>query len=278
VSLEQTSVHRREVADGVLAYEGEDGMPNAVALVGAERLVVVDSLFTPRHARAMLTDLRTVTPMPVAALVNTHFHGDHTLGNGMVPTDRIIAARQVRARLASRGAEYLELLCCVRPDLKPEIEDLNWVLPTEEIDAPMDLDLGGLTAQLRPVGAHAHTEADLYVLVPERRVLIASDLIFNGVLPVARDSDLAGLRRALEALRGLDVDIVIPGHGAVGGPELIDRQLTVLDDIASAVRAARDRGADTDGITAAAVASVAGLLHADERIAPYVNHYLEDVA
>lgn len=276
--LEHTSVHRREVADGVLVYEGEDGMPNAVALVGADRLVVVDSLFTPRHAQAMLTDLLTVTSMPVAALVNTHFHGDHTLGNGVIPTDRIIAARRVRQRLADRGPEYLELLCCVRPDLKPEIEHVTWVLPTEEIDAPMDLDLGGLTAQLRPVGAPAHTEADLYVLVPEHRVLIASDLIFNGVLPVARDSDLVGLRRTLMDLQRLDVDIVVPGHGPVGGRELIDRQLTVLDDVSGAIRTAREGGADIEGVTAAALASVAGLLHAEERIAPYVHHYLEDVA
>lgn len=278
VTLEHTSVHRREVADGVLVYEGEHGMPNAVALLGTERLVVVDSLFTPRHARAMLADLGTVTSMPVEALVNTHFHGDHTLGNGVIPTDRIIAARQVREHLTAHGADYLELLCCVRPDLKPEIEDVEWVLPTEEIDAPTDLDLGGITAQLRPVGVPAHTDADLYIIVPERRVLIAADLIFNGVLPVARDSDLTGLRRTLRELQLLDVGIVVPGHGPVGGPELIDRQLAVLDDVSAAVRAAHADGADIDGVTAAALASVAGLLHADERIAPYVNHYLEDVA
>jgi cyclase len=268
--LEHTTVHRREVAPGVLVYEGEHGMPNAVALIGEQRLVVIDSLFTPRHAAAMMSDLRTVTDLPVSALVNTHFHGDHTLGNAVIPTSRIIAARPVRQRLATRGEEYRHLLCGIRPDLKPEIADVDWVLPTEDIDGPLDLELGGLTAQLRPVGSAAHTEADLYVLVPERRVLIASDLIFNGVLPVARDCDLPGLRAALRGLRPLDLDIVVPGHGPAGAHELIDRQLAVLDDIEAAVRHARATGAD---LTAAAVESVAGLLHGDERIAPYVAYF-----
>ncbi|MEU7632990.1 MBL fold metallo-hydrolase [Nocardia sp. NPDC049220] len=275
MTLEHTTVHRREIAPGVLVYEGEHGMPNAVALIGSERLVVVDSLFTPRHAEVMMADVRTVTDLPVSALVNTHFHGDHTLGNGVIPTDRIIAAAHVKQRLETRGAEYLDLLCGIRPDLEPEIENVAWVLPTEEIDGPLDLDLGGLTAQLRPVRGAAHTEADLYVLVPEHRVLIASDLIFNGVLPVARDSDLPGLRAALHALDQLDVDVVVPGHGRVGGRELIAQQLAVLEDIEAAVYRAAADGCD---LTEAAVAAVATLLHADERIAPYVTHFGRQVA
>jgi cyclase len=275
MSREHTTVHRREVAPGVLVYEGEHGMPNAVALLGDRQLVVIDSLFTPRHAAAMMSDLRTVTGLPVSALVNTHFHGDHTLGNGVIPTSRIIAARHVRQRLATRGQEYRQLLCGIRPDLEPEIADVDWVLPTEEIDGPLDLELGGLTAQLRPVGAAAHTEADLYVLIPERRVLVASDLIFNGVLPVARDCDLPGLRTALRGLQSLDLDIVVPGHGPAGGHELIGRQLAVLDDIEAAVQRAGSAGADP---TAAAIESVARLLHADERIAPYVAFFGREAA
>jgi cyclase len=273
--LEHTIVRRRDVAPGVLVYEGEHGMPNAVALVGSQEVVVVDSLFTPRHAEAMVADLRTLTDLPVAALVNTHFHGDHTLGNAVIPTARIIAARGVRDHLRHHGEEYLHLLCGIRPDLEPEIGCLPWVLPTEEIDGPLDLDLGGLTARLCPVAGSAHTAADLYVVVPERGVLIASDLIFNGVLPVARDSDLPGLRAALHGLESLDVDIVVPGHGPVGGRDLVGRQLAVLDDIEAAVRRARAAGQDP---TAAALAAVAGLLHAEERIAPYLSSFGTQVA
>lgn len=274
-TLEQTTVRRREVAPGVLVYEGEHGMPNAVALVGSDEVVVVDSLFTPRHAEAMIADLRSATALPVGALVNTHFHGDHTLGNAVIPTGRIIAARGVERHLRLHGEDYLHLLCGIRPDLEPEIAGLPWVLPTEEIDGPLDLDLGGLTAQLRPVRGSAHTAADLYVLVPERRVLIASDLIFNGVLPVARDSDLPGLRAALHHLESLDFDTVVPGHGPVGGRELVTQQLAVLDDVEAAVRRAHAAGQDP---TTAALTAVADLLHAEERIAPYVAHFGRQVA
>lgn len=270
---EHSTVQRREVAQGVLVYEGEDGMPNAVALIGRNHLLVIDSLFTPRHARQMLDDLRTLTDLPVTALVNTHFHGDHTLGNRVIPTDRILAPRGVADRLRSKGKAYLDLLCCVRADLKPEIEHAEWLLPTEELDSPTSIDLGGMTACLCPVGETAHTEADLYVWIPERRVLIASDLIFNGILPVARDGEPEGWRAALRALKTFDIDVLVPGHGPIGGPQLIDQQLAVFEAIETAVHSAESRGEDA---AAGALSSVSYLLHAEERIQPYVTWFTTD--
>lgn len=258
------------LAAGVHAYLGEHGMPNAVTVEGRDGVVVIDSLFTPRHAAQMINALRATTDKPVAALVNTHFHGDHTLGNAAVPTDRIIAHRSAYQRLKTGGGAYRELLCCVRPDLAPEIGDLEFVLPTELVDDGRTVDLGNVKVSIRYAGRPAHTAGDLVVAVPG--VLVASDLVFNGILPVARDADLTGWMAVLAEQRdSFTGDIVVPGHGAPGGRELFDRQIAVLSAIAEAVGGVKSRGGSRSDARAAALAAASDLMHADERIDAYVN-------
>ena len=68
----------------------------------------------------------------------------------------------------------------------------------------------------------AHTMTDVVVWVPQRRVLIAGDLIFNQDIPFAMSGSIGGWLEALERLRGLDAEMIVPGHGPVCGPESIN--------------------------------------------------------
>jgi cyclase len=262
-----------DLAPGVVAWLGQQGMPNAVTVEGSDGVVVIDSLFTPRHAADMMAQLRERTGKPVLALVNTHFHGDHTLGNAMIPTSRIIAHRAARDRLTEDGPGYLNLLCEVRPDLAPEIAGLEFVLPTELVDHALNLDAGGQPVQVRAVRRHAHTAGDLVVILPAHRILVASDLVFNGILPVARDADLAGWIAALDDLAVLEPDIVVPGHGPVGGAELLAGQRDVLTRVAAAARA---HPCSRAAARQAVLAEVGSLLHAEERVDAYLNLLLAE--
>jgi cyclase len=267
-----TGVAQVPLAPGVHAYLGEHGMPNAVTVEGRDGVVVIDSLFTPRHAARMIDALRATTGKPVVALVNTHFHGDHVFGNSAVPTDRIIAHRSAYERLVTGGDAYRELLCGVRPDLAPEIGDLEFVLPTELVDDRLTLDLGDVRLDIRHAGPHAHTTGDLVVELPDHGIFVASDLVFNGILPVARDGDLDGWIAVLAEQRdGFTGDVVVPGHGAVGGRELFDRQIDVLTGVIEKVTAVRNEGGSRDEARAAALTRVGALSHAGERIDAYVN-------
>lgn len=268
---ENTGLTHQVVAPGVTAHVGERGMPNAVTVEGRDGVVVVDSLFTLRHARLMMAALRATTDKPVLALVNTHFHGDHVLGNAEIPTDRIIAHRYVTDRLSSDGDAYRALLCDVRPDLAPEIASVDWVLPTEFVADRLDLDLGDVTVRVQTMNRPAHTAGDLIVSVRDPDVLIASDLVFNGVLPVARDADLSGWVAVLDELeRDWPTGVVVPGHGAPGGPELLAQQREILLTVANTVVAVRAGGGTRAEARAAALEQIQDLMHADERLEPYV--------
>jgi cyclase len=93
--------------------------------------------------------------------------------------------------------------------------------PSVTFDERMTLFVDELTVELIYVGP-AHTTNDVIVWLPERRVLFTGDVIFNGGTPFALMGSVAGWLEALERLRALGAERLVPGHGEVCGPEAID--------------------------------------------------------
>lgn len=248
-----------EVAPDVYAVLGSNGMPNAVCIDGGDDgVVIVDSLFTPRYATEMMSALREVTDAPVKALINTHFHCDHTFGNTAIPTDRIIAHERALAELQRRGQDYVAELSGRRPDLAPELVDIGVRVryPTETFgDEGMTLRAGEMTLELRFHGELAHTDHDVTVFIPEREVLIAADLVVEGVALFMHEGELYGLRNVLNNLSREGVRTIVPGHGEVGGVELIDDNLRQIAEIVAVTERVIAEGGDE------AAARQAGLEH-----------------
>jgi cyclase len=259
-----------EVAPDVYAVLGQNGMPNAVCVDGGDDgVIVVDSLFTPRYATEMMESLRGVTDAPVKALVNTHFHCDHTFGNTAIPTDRIVAHERALAELERRGQDYVAELSGRRPDLAPELVDIGVRVryPTETIgDAGTTLRVGDLTLEIRYHGALAHTDHDLTVFIPERGVLIAADLVVEGVALFMHDGELFGLRDVLQRIPRDGVEIVIPGHGEVGGVELIDDNLRQIEEIVAVTERVIAEGGDEAAARQAGLEHFADLPFARQRV------------
>ena len=58
--------------------------------------MIIDTRSTVGHARQILDDLRRLTAQPVAAVINTHHHFDHTYGNHAVPAGAGLGPRPLR--------------------------------------------------------------------------------------------------------------------------------------------------------------------------------------
>jgi cyclase len=76
------------LADGVYAIIHEpatDDWPhgNTGVIVGTSGVLVIDANYLPIRAAQDIALIRRVTRLPVRYLVNTHWHGDHTHGNGV---------------------------------------------------------------------------------------------------------------------------------------------------------------------------------------------------
>ncbi|GAB2596015.1 MBL fold metallo-hydrolase [Streptomyces capparidis] len=230
-----------EVGDGVFAYIQPDGswwINNTGFLVGGRGVVSVDSCSTVRRTRAYLDAIAAVTPQPVRTLINTHHHGDHTFGNHLFRGATIVGHEATRAGILDWGA----------PRSAPFWTEADWgdvvleppfLTYTDAVTVWVD----ELRADVRHVGMPAHTTNDSLVWLPERKVLFSGDLLFNGGTPFLVQGSVAGAIRVLEeVVRPLGAETVVPGHGAVTGPELIDDVLGYLRFVQAAALAGRDAG------------------------------------
>jgi cyclase len=230
-----------EVSPGVFAYvqlDGSWGLNNTGFIVGADGVTVIDTCFTERRsrwfreavertARRPLTQSGTARhPSPagvgeartIKMLVNTHHHGDHTHGNWVFkPEATIIGHERCREEVIAAGTGTTGLF--------PGVEwgEIRVAPPEVTFEERMTLWVDDLGVELIYMGP-AHTTNDIVLWIPERRVLYAGDLVFNGGTPFAMMGSVAGWLEALERMRVLGAETIVPGHGAVCGAEAIDAQ------------------------------------------------------
>jgi len=99
-----------------------------------------------------------------------------------------------------------------------------------------------LRCELRYAGQPAHTTNDIVVWIPEQSVLFAGDLLFNGGTPFLLSGSVLGAIDVLENfVKPLGARTIVPGHGPVTGPEVINEVLGYLyfvKDVAWRCRAA----------------------------------------
>ncbi|GAA3148003.1 MBL fold metallo-hydrolase [Planomonospora alba] len=211
-----------EVSDGVYAYVQPDGswwINNTGFLVGPRGVISVDSCSTERRTLAYREAIRSVTDRPVTTLVNTHHHGDHTFGNSAFPEATIVGHEKTREAILAEGIpSYLGMAWT-----EVEWGDLEACPPFLTYTDRVTVHAGDLRCEVRHIGVPAHTTNDSIVWIPERRLLFSGDLLFNGGTPFVMMGSVRGALRALDEIQALGAETIVPGHGAVCGPEVIDR-------------------------------------------------------
>ena len=213
----------RQVAKGVLAHESEFIESNAVVVQGEAGVLLIDAGITGDEMVAIADDLRKLG-QPVVAGFSTHPHWDHLLWHAKLgEAPRYGTARSAAAiRAFLSDAHWKDHIA---EELPPEIEvpldllGLITSLPAEATQIPWD------GPKVRIIEHQAHAPGHAALLIEERRVLVAGDMLSDVLIPMLDLNDaadpiedyLAVLRR-LEGVAG-DVDVFIPGHGSVGGAD-----------------------------------------------------------
>jgi glyoxylase-like metal-dependent hydrolase (beta-lactamase superfamily II) len=159
---------------------------------------------------------------------STHPHWDHLLWHASLGTaPRYGTARcaaTVRDRLSDAGAKA-RVAGMIPPDIVEEVPlDLLGLiigLPAGADHIPWD------GPQIRIIEHQAHAPGHAALVIEERGVLVAGDLLSDVLIPLLDLSDTADpIEDHLAALRLLegaasDVDVVVPGHGSVGGADQV---------------------------------------------------------
>ena len=207
----------RQVAEGVLIHESEFMQSNAVVVRGRAGVLLIDPGIQGDEIACLANDLRELS-QPVVAGFSTHPHWDHLLwhaGLGAAPRHGTArCAATARDRL-SGGIDSRRLGI---PEQVPlELLGLITGLPAETAQIPWDGPL------VRIIEHQAHAPGHAALLIEERGVLVAGDMLSDVLIPMLDLNDTAdpvedylAALRLLEGVAG-DVDVLVPGHGSIGG-------------------------------------------------------------
>lgn len=242
-----------QVGPGV--YAATDGPQhkagsNAGFVIGDDGVLVIDAFFSLEAARALVSEIRRLTPKPIRYLVNTHYHLDHT-GGGQALRDAgalILAHRNVRSWVRT---ENLHLL---GDRITPELRASIAVLPLPDIvtDNQVTIWLGSRRIVVTPV--LGHTGGDLTVFVPDAQVFFAGDLLWRKIAPNLIDGSVrewTASAAGFEAMPGALQIRFVPGHGEVANLADVKDFRSYLLDLERLVGAARSAGLREDALIAA---------------------------
>jgi glyoxylase-like metal-dependent hydrolase (beta-lactamase superfamily II) len=239
----------RQVAEGVLIHTSEFMQSNAVVVQGRAGVLLIDPGVTGSEIACLAHDLRELG-QPVVAGFSTHPHWDHLLWHaplGAAPrygTARCAAT--VRERLSDPGAKA-RVATLIPPDIVEQIPlDLLGVisgLPADAAQIPWD------GPHVRIIEHQAHAPGHAALLIEERGILVAGDMLSDVLIPMLDLNDTAdpiedylAALRLLEGVAG-DVDVVVPGHGSIGGADQVHAR---IDQDRAYVQAVRDAQVHSD--------------------------------
>ena len=258
-----------KIADGVYYATATGSMvtgSNNVAIIGNRDVLVVDTGTTPAAARAFIEDLKLLTPKPVRYVVNTHFHYDHTDGNQVYAGKADIIAHEyvkqaietldvlhrepyktsqltnvprrietLKGQIASEkdpaAKKMLEQQLKVAQEGFEQLKEIKPTPPNVTYSTKKLLDLGGREVQLLFLG-RGHTNGDTVIYLPAQKIVATGDLMESQIAYMG-DAQFDEWVATLEALKKLDFETVLPGHGMpFKGKTLITAFQGYLNDFA----------------------------------------------
>jgi len=203
-----------EIFPGVFVVVNEKGGANLGFIIGKNGVVVIDTSLFMRKAEELKEYITSITKKPIVAVVNTHYHPDHSFGNAAF-TCSIIAHEITREIMENMDKEYIKNIVDKLPEVAKDFQDFSIRLPTITFKKSKKIDLGDRSMNIIHVGGH--TEDSSVILVEPFNVLFAGDIVINDFHPeIVPDSNLKKWLKVLKRLLKWNVELVIPGHGSIG--------------------------------------------------------------
>jgi cyclase len=205
----------------------------------SEGVLVFDALESDAIARAERQAIEGVIKQSIRYLVSSPFHDPFSKGNLAYADVFKIGHENYRAGLLDQ----------MQRGRAPD-EEQRARLPNATFRDRMTLYLGGKEIQVLYFGP-AHTKGDSILFVPQDRIAYMSEVFFNEEFPNMGGGYGVSWIRVLDAVKALDADIFVPGHGPI--PEdpkqtraALDRMRQILVDARDGIQNEMARGATED--------------------------------
>ncbi|HEY0460604.1 MAG TPA: MBL fold metallo-hydrolase [Pyrinomonadaceae bacterium] len=224
-----------ELAPGVYAVTAGGG--NSLILKDGNEVLLVDAKFPPASGWLQKWIAKNIE-LPVTAVVDTHYHYDHTEGNTNYPGAKIYAYKNVPDLMKKHNPEW----CARYPQ----------AIPNQLVDGTAVLTVGTQEVVLTfPGSAHTHGDLWVYLRRGEKEFIVTGDLVFHGYYPFmdlgAEGVDIPGQIQTVRLLANKYPNAVfLPGHGAPASAADLIRFADYLQFLYDAVAEARSRGLTED--------------------------------
>jgi len=267
-----------QVQPGIYFHEGDLGRfghCNNGWIVFDDYVLVVDGNF-PSGAKAVIPKIKETSDKPIRFAFDTHHHGDHAYGNqvwveaGAIPVAHEGVVEEMKkyetgyyGGAPGRWEEAAKGRADVAASkLKP---------PTLLFRKEMIFDDGKKRVELLHLGM-AHTRGDGFAWLPKEKILFTGDACVNGPYNFTGDGDIGQWIQTLEAAMKLGAKTICPGHGPVGGPEVLEDQHRYFVQLRAEVKQLVDAGKSADEVKSS-VDAIKARLKSNPRIERYVGSF-----
>ena len=207
----KVEIKTTDLGNKTYMLEGQGG--NITVAVGDDAVLMVDTQFAPLHDKIKAA-VTKISLLPLKTVINTHYHGDHTGGDGLFAKDGavVLAHDNVKKRMTEGTSNPV-----TGAKTPPALDRL----PTKTYTDKVDVELKGRKVQVGHP-ANAHTDGDTYVFFPDSNVLATGDIvsIFEGRYPNVDVGVTGNINGIIAAVAGYiklsnDQTKVVPGHGPI---------------------------------------------------------------
>ena len=232
----------KKIADDLYFFFEFEGS-NAVFLVTDEGVLLIDTRTHPRHGKELLERIRQVTNKPVKWVINSHFHGDHHMGNVVF---KELGATFIAHKDTARIMQHVQPKEMARRidgfrarGLDPN--EVKLVLPDVTFAGEATIRFGGREIKLIDLGP-GQQAGDTYVHFPHARVLFTPGSFGKKSMPnMAFTPSVENWVKQLGQVADTDVDRILPAHGDVAGRADVKELAAMLADEYATVKQAVER-------------------------------------
>ena len=214
-------------------------MVNSILIIGDTGAILVDTGFTDEIGAMLAKHAAKLTKKPITHIINTHHHGDHSLGNAAFPNAKVLSSEQCRKLALEHGADWISIIESAAGRKFPNTKVVT-ASTTYPQNSKTELTIEGVKMTFW-IPEAAHTIGDLMIWLPDDQVLLSGDIMVNKVTPNFRDANLKEWINALRDVQTLPVKTIVPGHGPLMSKQdaaaMHQRMAKLYDGIGAGIKA-----------------------------------------
>jgi cyclase len=247
-SAEDRKVELKQVAPDIYFLFDFDSS-NSVVLTTEEGVLVIDTRQHPRDGQDLIDRIAKITDKPIRWVINSHFHGDHQLGNPAFKAlgATFVAQRETAALMQKTWPKEIARRQAYFKAHNFDSAETRLILPDVTFDSQMTIRLGGREVVLMYLGP-GQQAGDTFVLFPHARTLFTPGAFAKHSMPNMNFTpSVESWIKLLDQVAHMEnVDRILPAHGDVASRADVPELAAMLADEYATVKAAVDKGMGLD--------------------------------